>query len=190
MLLDKPAMWLTPLFQLLTASPQSFIVAQVIFAAMPVLLFFTCAFSALFALSCVFLLLSLFWTGLAVFILVPVLVLTSTIALFTWGFGVASFTFSRAAYNAMQTVTAAADKETRPPPRREPRLAPGAAPTATSDDRPTGILAPKAPPSSSSPSSWDKIDDQDIKQEAEGSTSKQEKPAHPAPGSDVDALEP
>ncbi|KAK4041260.1 hypothetical protein C8A01DRAFT_14962, partial [Parachaetomium inaequale] len=153
-----------------------FIVAQVIFSAMPVLFFFTCAFSALFALSCVFLLLSLFWTGLAVFVLVPVLVLTSTMALFTWGFGVASFSFSRSAYKAMQTVSTAADQQTRAPPRRETRLSPRAAPMATS--------------SSSSPSLWDKIEDQDIKQEAEGSKGNQEKPAHPAPGSGVDALEP
>ena len=162
--------------RLLTVSQQSLIVTQVIFSAMPVLFFLTCAFSALFALSCVFLLLSLFWTGLAVFVLVPVIVLTSTMALFTWGFGVASFSFSRSAYKAMQTVTIAADEETRAPPRRDSRFAARGAVMATS--------------SSSSPSSWDKIEDQDIKQEAEGSTSRHEEPVHPAPGSDVDALEP
>jgi hypothetical protein len=87
----------------------------------------------------------------------------------------ATFSASRSAYNSFQHAMT-----TRPTPRRG----------ANKQSRSTAPVAPVAS-SSSSPVSWTKVEAEgrDTKQ-GEGSMSTEKFPAHPAPGSDVDALEP
>jgi hypothetical protein len=149
----------------------SFLVAQAVFSIMPVLFFLTFAFSVLFFAATASLLFSLFWTGIAVFVLVPILVMASSVALFTWAFGLATFSASRSAYGTFQQLTAAR------------------APLRGDADNRRHPVAPIASSASSSPASWTKVEGQDIKQDA-GPKGKEKTPAHPDPGSDVDALEP
>ncbi|KAK3297148.1 uncharacterized protein B0H64DRAFT_119227 [Chaetomium fimeti] len=84
----------------------SFIVVQVIFASMPVLCFIAFALSVFFAFATAFLFMTLFWAGLAFCILIPVLLVTFGMALFTWGFAVAVFHLSRLAYTAWIPISA------------------------------------------------------------------------------------
>lgn len=78
---------------------QSFIVSQFVFSFLPVLLFLTFAVSTVaFALGAA-ILFALFWIGVAFLLLVPTLLVTSSIAVLVWGWAVGSFLIARWVYN-------------------------------------------------------------------------------------------
>ncbi|KAL2166027.1 hypothetical protein VTG60DRAFT_3432 [Thermothelomyces hinnuleus] len=161
-----------------TARPMlfSFILAQAVFSAFPILCFLAFVFSVLSVLSTGFLFATLFWIGIALLVLIPILVLTSGAALFTWAFGAASFIFGQWIYTVLRDTAANFNEELgnhqqdKEPAR--PRLAP-----------------PAGPSSSSSATSWARVERQPTNQGGE-LEAQQKESAHPDPGSDVDALEP
>ncbi|AEO56677.1 hypothetical protein MYCTH_2301845 [Thermothelomyces thermophilus ATCC 42464] len=153
-----------------------FILTQAVFSAFPVLCFLAFVFSVLSAFSTVFLFGTLFCIGIALLVLIPILVLTSGAALFTWGLGAASFILGQWIYTVLRDTAANFNEELgnhqqdKVPVR--PRLAP-----------------PAGPSSSSSATSWARVERQPTNQGGE-SEAQQKESAHPDPGSDVDALEP
>ncbi|KAH6850455.1 hypothetical protein B0I37DRAFT_444481 [Chaetomium sp. MPI-CAGE-AT-0009] len=116
----------------------SFILAQVIFASMPVLCFLAFALSVFFAFAAGFLFMSFFWVGLAFCILVPVLVVTFGMALVTWGFAVAGFRLGRLAYTAWTSNSTGSGREL------------GERRTNYDDDYPT-LSSPGGPPGAQRP---------------------------------------
>jgi hypothetical protein len=161
----------------LTTNPQqSFIVAQITFSTLPVLCFFTFVFSIVLAFSTVSLFIALFWVGVAFLLLVPILVLTSSVALFTWGFGAAGFILSRWSYNLLKVNIDFGNIDFGNPHSQE------------DPDRPR-LARPAASSSSLSGASWARVEAQEVKQDDE-SEGQSKEPAHPEPGSDLDALEP
>lgn len=143
---------------------------------MPILFFSTFVFSVLLFVGAASLLFSLFWIGIAIFILVPFLVVTSSLALVTWAFGAAAFSASRSAFNAVQAMATDVERSFGDPHHGD----------ASHRSR---LAAPAPSSSSSSRASSSKVGTRDTKQ-GEGLASKATMPTHPEPGSDVDALEP
>ncbi|KAH6975364.1 hypothetical protein BKA56DRAFT_675401 [Ilyonectria sp. MPI-CAGE-AT-0026] len=77
----------------------SFIVAQLLFSFLPVLLFATFSLSTVaFSLGAA-LVFALFWIGVAFMVLMPALLLTSSVAVLIWGWAVGSFLVARWLYN-------------------------------------------------------------------------------------------
>ncbi|KAK7426430.1 hypothetical protein QQZ08_007025 [Neonectria magnoliae] len=77
----------------------SFIVGQFLFSFLPVLLFATFSLSTVAFSLGVALVFALFWIGVAFMVLVPTLLLTSSIAVLIWGWAVGSFLVARWLYN-------------------------------------------------------------------------------------------
>jgi hypothetical protein len=144
---------------------------------MPALIFFNFLFSVLFFAATAALLFSLFWTLIATCILVPVLAATFTIGLLLWGVGFSAFFISRTGFDALRIVHAIEAEPNGPLPG-EPEANEGSAPAEPAESS-----------SSSFATSWANVDGPSIKQEEEAGSS-QTVPAHPDPGSDLDALEP
>ncbi|KAK4153039.1 hypothetical protein C8A00DRAFT_34222 [Chaetomidium leptoderma] len=153
----------------------SLIVVQAIFSTMPVLFFISFVFSVIFVVSSISLLFTLFWASVALFVVVPVLVLTSSMALFSWAFGVATFGAGRSLFDFLQIMNPSVRPEVRFRPRTE------------FIDR--HRLAPRAQSSSSSSTApWTKVEGQ---KQAEGPGSKGKAPAHPDhPASNPDTAGP
>ncbi|KAH6889769.1 hypothetical protein B0T10DRAFT_561352 [Thelonectria olida] len=77
----------------------SFLVGQLLFSFIPILLFATFSLSTVaFALGTA-LVFALFWIGVAFMVLVPTLLVTSSIAVLVWGWAVGSFIIARWLYN-------------------------------------------------------------------------------------------
>lgn len=152
-------------------SHQSFIVTQATFSAMPIFFFVLASiFSILTIVSTALIFLVLFWTGFAITIIAPILLISSAFALFFWAFGVVLFTVGSSALALVATADSTSDAPSGGNGKQRPRL-------------------PAATPSSSSATSWVKSEGRDIKKEETSGTDKLAS-VHPAPGSDVDALEP
>lgn len=83
----------------------SFIVSQLIFSFLPLLLFITFSLSTVaFALGAA-LIFALFWIGVAFMVLMPTLILTSSIAVLIWGWAIGSFLVARWLYNHVPVTT-------------------------------------------------------------------------------------
>ncbi|KAH7141292.1 hypothetical protein B0J13DRAFT_556579 [Dactylonectria estremocensis] len=92
-----------PVFANHDSFPQSFIVAQLLFSFLPVLLFVSFALSTVaFSLGAA-LVFALFWIGVAFMVLVPALLLTSSVAVLIWAWAVGSFLVARWLYNHVPT---------------------------------------------------------------------------------------
>jgi len=146
-------------------------VTQVTFSAMPISFFVLASlFSILTIVSTTLILLTLFWTGFAIIVIAPILLISSALALFFWAFGVVIFTIGSSVLTLLATADPGSDAPSGDDNKQRPRL-------------------PAATPSSSSGASWVKTEGRNTKKEE---TMEAEKPASvpPAPGSDVDALEP
>ncbi|KAI1064736.1 hypothetical protein LB507_001396 [Fusarium sp. FIESC RH6] len=77
----------------------SFIVSQLLLSFLPLLIFVIFSLSTiLFALGSA-IIFALFWIGVALLVLVPSLLVTSSIAVFVWGWAVGSFVVARWLYN-------------------------------------------------------------------------------------------
>ncbi|KAM5356522.1 hypothetical protein ACJ41O_003168 [Fusarium nematophilum] len=76
----------------------SFIVSQLLFSFLPFLLFATFSLSTVaFALGAA-IIFALFWIGVAFMLLVPTLLVTSSVAVLVWGWAVGSFIVARWLY--------------------------------------------------------------------------------------------
>jgi hypothetical protein len=74
-------------------------VSQLLLSFLPLLIFLTFSLSTiLFALGAA-IVFALFWIGVALLILVPALLVTSSIAVLVWGWAVGSFVVARWLYN-------------------------------------------------------------------------------------------
>ncbi|TDZ54089.1 hypothetical protein CTRI78_v006517 [Colletotrichum trifolii] len=77
----------------------AFLLAQVVFSSLPILVFSTFAISTvLFALGAA-VIFALFWVGVALFILVPTLFFTCSIAILVWVWAAGSFLLAQWLYN-------------------------------------------------------------------------------------------
>ncbi|KAM0199451.1 hypothetical protein ACHAPA_005023 [Fusarium lateritium] len=76
----------------------SFIVSQLLLCLLPLLIFLTFSLSTIVFVLGVAAVFALFWIGVALLILVPTLVLTSSIAVLIWGWAVGSFVIARWLY--------------------------------------------------------------------------------------------
>ncbi|KAF4960932.1 hypothetical protein FGADI_582 [Fusarium gaditjirri] len=77
----------------------SFVVSQLLLSFLPLLIFLTFSLSTiLFALGAA-LVFALFWIGVALLVLVPALLVTSSIAVLVWGWAIGSFIIARWLYN-------------------------------------------------------------------------------------------
>ncbi|CAG7555855.1 unnamed protein product [Fusarium equiseti] len=77
----------------------SFVVSQLLLSFLPLLIFVIFSLSTiLFALGSA-IIFALFWIGVALLILVPALLVTSSIAVLVWGWAVGSFVVARWLYN-------------------------------------------------------------------------------------------
>ncbi|KAF5563105.1 kinase [Fusarium napiforme] len=77
----------------------SFIVSQLLLSFLPLLIFLTFSLSTiLFALGAA-IVFALFWIGVALLVLVPALLVTSSIAVLVWGWAIGSFIIARWLYN-------------------------------------------------------------------------------------------
>jgi ABC-type nickel/cobalt efflux system permease component RcnA len=77
---------------------QSFIVSQLLLCLLPLLIFLTFSLSTIVFVLGVAAVFALFWIGVALLILVPALVFTSSIAVLVWGWVVGSFVIARWLY--------------------------------------------------------------------------------------------
>ncbi|RKL41213.1 hypothetical protein BFJ72_g5641 [Fusarium proliferatum] len=78
---------------------QSFIVSQLLLSFLPLLIFLTFSLSTIvFALGAA-IVFALFWIGVALLVLVPALLVTSSIAVLVWGWAIGSFIIARWLYN-------------------------------------------------------------------------------------------
>ncbi|KAL2162907.1 hypothetical protein VTH06DRAFT_6743 [Thermothelomyces fergusii] len=161
-----------------TARPMlfSFLLTQAAFSTFPILCFLAFVFSVLFAFSTVFLFATFFWIGLALVFLVPILVFTSGTALFTWCFGAASFVFAQWIYTVLRGTAANVSEGPDGRPRDKESV--------------RSPLAPLTGPASSSSAASSVRDEGQPEDQGDESGERQKEPAHPDPGSDVDALEP
>ncbi|KAM0354247.1 hypothetical protein ACHAPU_001291 [Fusarium lateritium] len=76
----------------------SFIVSQLVLSLLPLLIFLTFSLSTIvFALGAA-VVFALFWIGLALLVLVPALVIASSIAVLVWGWAIGSFVIARWLY--------------------------------------------------------------------------------------------
>ncbi|KAK4119186.1 hypothetical protein N657DRAFT_582174 [Parathielavia appendiculata] len=153
----------------------SFIVVQAVVSVMPVFLFLSFLCFLIFLAATAALLFSVFWTMIAIFILVPALGITTSIGLFLWSMGLAAFFTARTGFTGLRRIAAAPEPQKR---GRDLDEVDGASPP----------VEPTDSSSSSFPLSWTNVDGQDIKQE-NGAENKQTVLAHPDAGSDLDALE-
>ncbi|KAL2146604.1 hypothetical protein VTI28DRAFT_3103 [Corynascus sepedonium] len=162
-----------------TARPMlfSFIAAQIAFSTLPVLCFSAFVFSVLFAFSTVFLAASLFWICIALCVLIPILVLTSSVALFAWAFGASTFILGRWSYTVLCDIIANSNPDLGNSQRKEARMHPN-------------LVSPAASSASTSPTSWARVEGQQAEHRDDKSEGQPMELAHPDPGSDVDALEP
>ncbi|KAH7198527.1 uncharacterized protein B0J16DRAFT_40153 [Fusarium flagelliforme] len=77
----------------------SFIVSQLLLSFLPLLIFVIFSLSTiLFALGSA-IIFALFWIGVALLVLVPALLVTSSIAVLVWGWAIGSFVVARWLYN-------------------------------------------------------------------------------------------
>ncbi|KAF4440134.1 kinase [Fusarium acutatum] len=77
----------------------SFIVSQLLLSFLPLLIFLTFSLSTIvFALGAA-IVFALFWIGVALLVLVPALLVTSSIAVLVWGWAIGSFVIARWLYN-------------------------------------------------------------------------------------------
>ncbi|KAF4962275.1 hypothetical protein FSARC_9628 [Fusarium sarcochroum] len=77
----------------------SFIVTQLLLSFLPLLIFLTFSLSTVvFALGAA-VVFALFWIGVALLVLVPTLLVTSSIAVLVWGWAIGSFAVARWLYN-------------------------------------------------------------------------------------------
>ncbi|KAI1026093.1 hypothetical protein LB505_004499 [Fusarium chuoi] len=77
----------------------SFIVSQLLLSFLPLLIFLTFSLSTIvFALGAA-IVFALFWIGVALLVLVPALLVTSSIAVLVWGWAIGSFIVARWLYN-------------------------------------------------------------------------------------------
>ncbi|PNP84690.1 hypothetical protein FNYG_01784 [Fusarium nygamai] len=77
----------------------SFIVSQLLLSFLPLLIFLTFSLSTIvFALGAA-IVFALFWIGVALLVLVPALLVTSSIAVLVWGWAIGSFIIARWLYN-------------------------------------------------------------------------------------------
>lgn len=77
---------------------QSFIVSQLLLCLLPLLIFLTFSVSTIVFVLGVAAVFALFWIGVALLILVPALIFTSSIAVLVWGWAVGSFVIARWLY--------------------------------------------------------------------------------------------
>ncbi|RKL16397.1 hypothetical protein BFJ68_g5010 [Fusarium oxysporum] len=81
------------------ARSSSFVVSQLLLSFLPLLIFLTFSLSTiLFALGAA-IVFALFWIGVALLVLVPALLVTSSIAVLVWGWAIGSFIIARWLYN-------------------------------------------------------------------------------------------
>ncbi|KAK4100199.1 hypothetical protein N658DRAFT_508136 [Parathielavia hyrcaniae] len=154
----------------------SFILVQAVFSAMPVFLFLNFVFFLTFLVAMAALLFSIFWTMIAIFILVPALGVTTSLGLFFWSTGLAAYLTARTGFTTLRSIAAA--PESRKSGRHSGETN-SASPSVDSTDS----------SSSSLPTPRTNADGQHVKQEG-GLESKSATPTHPDPGSDLEALEP
>lgn len=83
----------------LTSPQQSFIASQIALSFLPFLLFLTFSLSTVAFTLGAALLFALFWIGVAFMLLVPTLLVTSSIAVLVWGWAFGSFLVARWLYN-------------------------------------------------------------------------------------------
>ncbi|KAF5631820.1 kinase [Fusarium sp. NRRL 52700] len=77
----------------------SFVVSQLLLSFLPLLIFLTFSLSTIvFALGAA-IVFALFWIGVALLVLVPALLVTSSIAVLVWGWAIGSFIIARWLYN-------------------------------------------------------------------------------------------
>ncbi|KAI6776286.1 hypothetical protein HG530_000231 [Fusarium avenaceum] len=76
----------------------SFIVSQLLLCLLPLLIFLTFSVSTIVFVLGVAAVFALFWIGVALLILVPALIFTSSIAVLVWGWAVGSFVIARWLY--------------------------------------------------------------------------------------------
>ncbi|KAF4344328.1 hypothetical protein FBEOM_1722 [Fusarium beomiforme] len=77
----------------------SFIVSQLLLSFLPLLIFLTFSLSTIvFALGAA-IVFALFWIGVALLVLVPALLVTSSIAVLVWSWAIGSFIIARWLYN-------------------------------------------------------------------------------------------
>ncbi|KAL2131836.1 hypothetical protein VTI74DRAFT_4550 [Chaetomium olivicolor] len=125
----------------------SFVVAQILFAAAPILLFLFFVLSTLFfAFGCA-VLFTLFWIGVALFVLVPTLLVGATVGFCVWASAAAFFVASRWGVGVLMRMADAATRELGDPSTRP-------------NDKPT-----PTPRSLSTPTGWAEIRDRDVKRE-------------------------
>jgi hypothetical protein len=183
---------------------QTFAVTQASFSLIPILFFLTFAISVLLFAVTASLFFGLFWIGLALAIFTPVIVVTFSGALLTWIGGTGLYLASRWTYNIAKE--ALESGSVGPHPQVFQQLVNGrSGNTSPTESSPAGSSPAGTSPvqSSSYPvvtfSSQVNIPEvkvpevsvPEVKQEEEaGPSTASQAPAHPEPGSDVDALEP
>ncbi|KAL2018012.1 hypothetical protein VTK56DRAFT_1328 [Thermocarpiscus australiensis] len=113
----------------------TFLLAQLTFSLIPILLFLSFALSALLVAAGAALLFTLFWTALALAVLVPTLCITAGIALCVWAWAVACFLACRWVVGVIQ----------------------GMAPSGNENEDGCSP-SPSSPAGGSPPSSWAKIE--------------------------------
>ncbi|KAL0932713.1 uncharacterized protein CTRU02_211676 [Colletotrichum truncatum] len=95
----------------------AFILSQLIFSSLPILVFSVFAISTIvFALGAA-VIFALFWIGVAMLLLVPVLFFTCTVAILVWVWAASSFLIARWLYE-MASVGAKGDQETDLPNKK------------------------------------------------------------------------
>ncbi|KAK3906392.1 hypothetical protein C8A05DRAFT_29752 [Staphylotrichum tortipilum] len=106
----------------------SFIVTQLIFTAMPLAFFISFIVMVLVSATIFSILLSLFWTGLALFFVVPVLAICLSVGLFSWAVGLVTFHATRWLLLAAKTVV---NSKTGTPRRRRAATTPSSSGTSS-----------------------------------------------------------
>ncbi|EWG47352.1 hypothetical protein FVEG_07481 [Fusarium verticillioides 7600] len=77
----------------------SFIVSQLLLSFLPLLIFLTFSLSTIIFVLGAAIVFALFWIGVALLVLVPALLVTSSIAVLVWGWAIGSFIIARWLYN-------------------------------------------------------------------------------------------
>ncbi|KAL5601849.1 hypothetical protein FOBRF1_009382 [Fusarium oxysporum] len=77
----------------------SFIVSQLLLSFLPLLIFLTFSLSTILCALGAAIVFALFWIGVALLVLVPALLVTSSIAVLVWGWAIGSFIIARWLYN-------------------------------------------------------------------------------------------
>ncbi|GAB1314776.1 hypothetical protein MFIFM68171_04986 [Madurella fahalii] len=87
----------------------AFLVSLVTFSLIPVLLFLSFTGSAVLLAGGAALVFTMFWTGVALAVLVPTLFITCGIAICVWAWAVASFMAARWAFRVVQSIAGSPD---------------------------------------------------------------------------------